>query len=438
MTGTILPQNGGNRQSNAQKIHDIFDDDLSSPSAVASSPLPGESHPAVKRSRSFVKCPILIIAEVIRKGVLKNGDTEIILAFADACSLLPSRQRSLSFRSQESVAKQLNLSTRTIKRAVKRFRKADLAIVYAARMAEGRADGGQYARNVYDFSPMFLLCGEEVVPHSMQSALKHLNAEGRWVRGLQRQDADGNVTAKIVAADVHVGTGESPGRNSEPHREDMDTGGHQSHTNHTPHRIDIVNKTKYNQPPARLRSVGDDLDGECQVVFATLKELGYGPYKAAADLRKYGAAYVQRCIDCVKGMPGVESIYRMINCTMGKDLDELYRANSKAKPAPKHTANVEKPDDFAPARATAQSQDIKPKLSVTEQTAILQEKILAQPEARIARACSQARKNIPAMRMKFDPTLNNLTWEQLVRQMSWTALVETDVQIAKLLHGEQT
>ena len=431
--------------------HDVFSNAPAPPSRPAAAPrAAGPSRPQVKRprSRSFVKCPIEVLAELVRQGVLKKGDIPIILAFADHSSKLSSSQRSLSFPSQETVAKQLGVCTRTVKRAVKRLRAANLAIIYAARMAEHRADGGQYAHNVYDFTPMFIMCGEDVVPHSLKSALEHLNAEGRWVRGLQRQDSEGSVVAEITASNSDGGTNVSPGANGASHREGASTGGHASHTNHNPHSFGFENKNKYN-PPTRLRSVGDDLDGDCQVVFGILKDLGYGPYKAVVDLRGYGAQYVQRCIDYVKGCQGVNNPAKLINHIMGKDLDELYRTKPQSKSSQKPKSSPPQPSAPQSTRAAGQSnrtpsaldlekgQSVEPappaaKPSVAEQAASLRGNILAHPEADIAKACARAAKDNPKMAKKFEPSARGLTWRQLVEQMSLIVLVETGSQIEKL------
>ena len=108
---------------------------------------------------------------------------------------------------------------------------------------------------------------------------------------------------------------------------------HKTHSNLTESDIVIGNQTKYNGPK-RLRSVADKLGGPEQVVFDRLTSLGYTPWKAAQDLRKYGANYVTRCIDRAKAKKDVKNINRFICSIMGTDLDET---ETRRQSAPKRT-----------------------------------------------------------------------------------------------------
>ena len=116
---------------------------------------------------------------------------------------------------------------------------------------------------------------------------------------------------------------------------------HKTHSNLTEFEFVIGKQTKYNGPK-RLRSVADKLGGPEQVVYDQLTSLGYTPWKAAQDLRQYGANYVTRCIDRAKAKKDVIDINRFICSLMGTDLDETETKRRQPVPSPARS-NSERP-----------------------------------------------------------------------------------------------
>ena len=326
--------------------------------------LPARPEVARPRRRTYVKLPSDVLADLKRQGRLNSTDVMVVMELVEACWMLASGQRSLAFKNEATVAEELGVSERTVVRAVARLRKCDdLVTIYGARMASGDNRGGHYAQNVYDFTGLFLMCGENAVPRSLDQVKAMLNSEGRWVRGLKRLDKGGKVVAEAkyskpakTGKAPESATGNPDGRTSmsstteaDPALTDPPTGGHPCPTNLNPHPVVIENQTTHNAPRPRLRSAADDLDGHSQVVFDRLVALDYTRSKAINDLKKWGSAHVEARIDFVtRDAKNVKSAKRLINYWMKRDLRDAFGV--KPKPRVQETPKAAR---SAPARPQA-------------------------------------------------------------------------------------
>lgn len=306
-----------------------------------------------KPRRSFEKAPIDFLAAMVADPgcPLKSQDTLTVTLLCSFSHRLANGQRGLAFPGQALLAKRMGKERHAVMKSLARIAAAGLIIPYKVKMAKGREDGGQRGNNYYDMAPYFMLCGEDVVPRSKKEVEKYIDDAGFWRRGMVIERGDfGTIDlgadeplAAAGADEPRAGAaGENPSHHvanlrlpeEEPaHRGEAPTMSHKTHSNLTESDIVIGNQTKYNGPK-RLRSVADKLGGPEQVVFDRLTSLGYTPWKAAQDLRKYGANYVTRCIDRAKAQKGIQDINCFICSLMGTDLDETETRRRRPVPAP--------------------------------------------------------------------------------------------------------
>lgn len=379
--------------SNLPRLGEIVNPQQQNDSQTTTS---GPSRPEVDRPSgkpSFVMSPYIVLSRLVREKKIKREHVLVMMGIANWCHRQPSGQWTVSFPSEATLAYECGCSEKTVQRAVKSMQKNGLATVYAARMKDG-----EYAHNVYDCTPWFRLCGTLAREHNIDTVRQHLNKEGRWVRGLERFDAAGNVV-QWADFDKNQSGGRTPvsgtlfenlaGVYSETAPQQPGTGGHGCPANLTAFAVEIVNENKSNSRP-RLKSLGDDLTGAEQVVFVALKDLAYGAHKAKHDIKKFGTNYVQRLIDYVKCQENVREVPRLINKLMGSNIDELYRPKSggkKSAPAPA----VPRPAPATASHQTPAPQPATPTKTSLEKTAECRAEILRHTQAQISRAVGNVR-----------------------------------------------
>jgi len=303
------------------------------PDAEKSSPnqSPEPQKAAVARPRYFTKSPTEALAEMVvdPNCPLKAFDVLVVGLLASCSHKLQGGGRGLAFPGQQSLAKRIGKSRHTVMRSIKRIIASDLVIPYKVRMAKGRDDGGQWARLYYDMAPYWQLCGEDVQPRSRAEVEKYLDAAGYWRRGMRLERDLSSNSAKSPKSDGHRVANLHVEGEGDALVDGDSTVSQKCDSNNIEHP-DVVKQDKYNAGSKALRDV-DALSGDQQVVYCRLKEIGYGHSKAIADLRKYGAPYVEARIDFVlRDARGVKDVRCMINHWMSTPLTEAYRPGRRS------------------------------------------------------------------------------------------------------------